>query len=390
MLKRKRVVLFLLVAALLLAPLSVWGGSALANEPYKIGAIFSITGPASSLGIPERDTAIMLEEIINERGGINGYPLQIIIYDDASDPTQARLMAQRLIDQDNVSVIVGPSTSGNSMALIDTMTQAQVPLISAAASKNIVQPIEDRYWIFKTPQDDVIVAMKIIEYLLEKGLTRVAFLYVNDAFGDSGRAEFFEAVEGAAIKIATYGNFDPEDVDMTTHLVRASLSSPQAYIVWAIPPSASIITQNMYDLGLQEPLIQTHGIGNKTFIELAGDAAEGVIFPAGKLLVAEFLDDDDPQKEVVQEYAYQYEEVFGFGPRSTFGGHAHDAIMLAVTAMEEVGPDPALIRDALEEIQGFVGIGGVFNMSPDDHMGLTTEDLALIRIENGEWLLLSY
>lgn len=387
--KSKRVRRFLSII-LLVGILAVCTFKVHGEETYKMGAIFSITGPASSLGIPERDTAIMLEEIINKRGGINGHPLQIIIYDDASDPTQARLMAQRLIDQDNVSVIVGPSTSGNSMALIDTMTEAQVPLISAAASKNIVQPIEDRYWIFKTPQDDVIVAEKILEYLLEKGLTRVAFLYVNDAFGDSGRAEFFEAVEGTEIQIVTYGNFDPEDVDMTTHLVRASLSNPQAYIVWAIPPSASIITQNMYDLGLQEPLLQTHGIGNKTFIELAGEAAEGVIFPAGKLLVAEVLDDDDPQKEVVQEYAYQYEEVYGFGPRSTFGGHAHDAIMLAVTAMEKAGPHPSAIRDVLEEIEGFVGIGGVFNMSPEDHMGLTTEDLVLIKIENGEWVLLSY
>lgn len=386
----KRAAVIIVVVFTLVVSQFLFLESIRADETYKIGAIFSITGPASSLGIPERDTAIMLEELINERGGINGQPLQIIIYDDASDPTQARLLAQRLIDQDKVSVIVGPSTSGNSMALIDTMTQAKVPLISAAASKNIVQPIEERFWIFKTPQDDVIVAQKILEHLLDRGIQRVAFLYVNDAYGDSGRAEFFEAAEELQVEIVTYGSFDPEDVDMTTHLVRASLSNPQAYVVWAIPPSASIITQNMYDLGFREPLLHSHGIGNRTFIELAGEAAEGVIFPASRLLVAEVLDDDDPQKDVVTEYAYKYEEVYDFGPRSTFGGHAHDAIMLAVTAMREVGTDPALIRDALEEIEGFVGIGGIFNLSPEDHMGLTTDDLVLIQIENREWNLLSY
>ncbi|HET7342037.1 MAG TPA: ABC transporter substrate-binding protein [Methylomirabilota bacterium] len=377
----------LLVALLAL----LWtSGPAAAQEPYRIGAIFSITGPGSSLGIPERDTALMLEADINARGGLKGpdgklHPLKIVIYDDASDETKAVLAAKKLIDEDKVAAIVGTTLSGTSLAILDTVQKAEVPLVSCAAALKIVEPVAERKWVFKTPQSDHLIVGVLVDYLKAKGLTRVAWLNVDYAFGQLGWVEFEKAAQAAGLTIAANEKFGQKDVDMTPQLTRVKAVSPQAVVVWSIPPSASIATKNYADLGLKAPMFQSHGVGNKAFITLAGPAANGVTFPAGKLLVAEQLPDGDAQKGVLLAYARDFEAKYG--PRNTFGGHAWDAVQLVAHALERAGADRGGIRSTIETTRNFVGISGVFDMSAKDHNGLDRRAASMIQIVDGQWKL---
>ena len=377
--------------SLILAAAVVFGlsGTAVSQEPYKIGAIFSITGPGSSLGIPERDTVQMLEAEINAKGGLPGpvpHPVKIIIYDDASDETKAVLAAKKLIEEDRVAAIVGTTLSGTSLAILGTVQTAQVPLVSCAAAIKIVEPAAERKWVFKTPQSDFLIIDVLVDYLKFKGLTKVGWLHVDYAFGDLGWIEFQKAASKAGIQIVAQEKFGQKDVDMTPQLTRVKAAEPQAVVVWSIPPSASIITKNYRDLGIKAPLFQSHGVGNKKYIELAGPAANGVIFPAGKLLVAEQLPDSDPQKPVLLAYAKAFEAKYG--PRNTFGGHAWDAVQLVFHAMERVGNNRAAIRDVIESTRNFVGITGVFDLSSADHNGLDRRAVTMIQIVDGQWRLL--
>jgi branched-chain amino acid transport system substrate-binding protein len=379
-----------LIVALSLSLLAlVWGpGSVLAQEAYKIGAIFSITGPGSSLGIPERDTALMIESEVNAGGGIKGpdgkmHPLKLVIYDDASDETKAVLAAKKLIDEDKVTAIVGTTLSGTSLAIVDTVQKAEMPLVSCAAAAKIVEPAAERKWVFKTPQSDALIVGVLVDYLRGKGLTRVGWVGVDYAFGQQGWLAFEKAAQKAGLTIAASEKFGQKDVDMTAQLTRVKAASPQAVVIWSIPPSASIATKNYADLGITAPLFQSHGVGNKKYIELAGAAANHVMFPAGKLLVADQLPDNDPQKATLLAYARDFEAKYG--PRNTFGGHAWDAVQLVRHAMEKAGPDRAKVRAALETTRGFVGITGVFDFSPADHNGLDRRAAVMIEIADGQW-----
>ena len=379
-----------LTVLLALAALALGPALAGADEPYRIGAIFSITGPGSSLGIPERDTAQMLEAQINARGGVTGpdgrrHSLKIVIYDDASDETKAVLAAKKLIDEDRVTAIVGTTLSGTSLAILDTVQKAEVPMVSCAAAMKIVEPAAERKWVFKTPQSDHLIAGVLADYLRAKGLTRVGWLNVDYAFGQLGWIEFEKAAQRLGLQVVANEKFGQKDVDMTPQLARVKAASPQAVVIWSIPPTASIVTRNYRDLGIAAPLFHSHGVGNKRFIELAGPAAGGVIFPAGKLLVAELLPDEDVQKPVLLAYARDFEA--RYGPRNTFGGHAWDAVQLVVRAMAKAGTDRAGVRAAIEATRNFVGITGVFDLSPADHNGLDRRAVTLVQIVDGQWKL---
>jgi branched-chain amino acid transport system substrate-binding protein len=366
-----------------------WGvPAAYAQEAYKIGAIFSITGPGSSLGIPERDTALMVEAEVNAKGGVKGpdgklHPLKLVIYDDASDETKAVLAAKKLIDEDKVTAIVGTTLSGTSLAILDTVQKAEVPLVSCAAAAKIVEPAAERKWVFKTPQSDFLITGVLADYLKAKGLTKVAWLNVDYAFGQLGWIEFEKAAQKAGLTIVANEKFGQKDVDMTAQLTKVKAANPQATIIWSIPPSASIATKNYADLGIKAPMFQSHGVGNKKYIELAGPASNGVLFPAGKLLVAEQLTDNDPQKAVLLAYAKDFEAKYG--ARNTFGGHAWDALYIVLGAMQKAGTDRAKVRSAIEATRNFVGITGVFDFSPADHNGLDRRAATMIQIVDGQW-----
>lgn len=376
--------------ALLLSTLALtWGSpAAQAQDAYKVGAIFSITGPGSSLGIPERDTALMLEADINAKGGIKGpdgklHPLKIVIYDDASDETKAVLAAKKLIDEDKVTAIIGTTLSGTSLAILDTVQKAEVPLVSCAAAIKIVEPAAERKWIFKTPQSDYLIVGVLVDYLKAKGLTKVGWLNVDYAFGQLGWIEFEKAAQKAGLTIVANEKFGQKDVDMTAQMTRVKAANPQAVVIWSIPPSASLATKNYADLGMTMPLFQSHGVGNKAFITLAGPASNGVVFPAGKLLVAEQLPDGDVQKAVLLAYAREFEAKYG--PRNTFGGHAWDAVQIVAKALEKAGTDRAGVRSAIEGTRNFVGVTGVFDFSASDHNGLDRRAVTMIQITDGQW-----
>ena len=361
-----------------------------AGATYKIGAIFDSTGPAASLGVPERDTAKMLEAQVNAKGGIKGpdgklHLLQVVIYDNQSQESQAVLLAKRLIEEDKVPVIIGPSQSGTTLAIIDTTQKAQVPLISAAASFKIVEPVADRQWVFKTPQSDSLIMTALLDYLKTKSLTKVGWISVNNAFGDSGRAEFERLSPNYGITATSNERFGVTDTDMTGQLTKIRGTDAQALIVWAIPPGASVVTKNAADIGMKIPVFQSHGIGNQDFITLAGPAANGVTFPVGKLLVPSSLSDNDPQKKTLLDYTSDYQKAYGKLP-TTFGGHAWDAFWLAVKALEKAGPDPKGIRTELEGTKEFVGITGVFSFSDKDHNGLDKRAVTMVVIADGKWV----
>jgi branched-chain amino acid transport system substrate-binding protein len=372
------------------------GSPAFGQQLIKLGFIPDITGPASSLGIPERDTALMLQAEIDAKGGIKGRAVKLVIYDGESTETKTLLAAKKAMEEDKVAAVLCCSQSGTSLAIKNTLQAAKMPMVSMAASVKIVEPVKDSFWVFKTPQSDHLIAEVLVDYLVGKKIARVAWMNVDNAFGDSGRLEFDWLSKKAGIAIVANERFGDKDVDMTTQLTKVKGSDAQAVVVWAIPPAASVVTKNAKELGLTIPLFQSHGVGNKRFLDLAGPAANGVRFPAGKLLKAEDLPDSDAQKKTLVAYAKAYEAKYGAGSRSTFGGHGWDAIWLAYKAVEaaaaRTSPDDlvsfrAAIRDELEKIKDFVGIGGIFNMSVRDHNGLDKRAVTMYEIVNGQWQL---
>lgn len=374
-------VLFLALAL----SIAVSGCGAGEPETYKIGALFAVSGRMAPLGKPEKDTAMMLERQINEAGGINGTPIEIIIRDTEGDETKAVTLAKELLEQDKVLAIVGPSSSGESRALLDTMTKAETPLVSCAASITIVTPVEDRYWIFKTPQSDVLAIGEIFDYLKPRGWTKVAILTDESGFGMTGKAALEEAAAAdAAIEIVTAGTFPPKDTDMTPQLTKIKGTDAQALIVWGTNPGPAIISKNAKMIGLDIPIFNSHGIANKEFIELGGAAVNGVVFPAGKILLPDLLPDTDLQKPVLMKFIEDFKREYGEDP-NTFAGHAYDAIVMVKQALEKAGADKAKIRDELENIKNFPGTGGIFNMSPQEHNGLGEGAFMMVQIKDGKW-----
>ncbi|NLI92423.1 MAG: ABC transporter substrate-binding protein [Peptococcaceae bacterium] len=356
------------------------------KETYKIGAVIDISGNSSSLGVPERDTLLMMTEKINANGGINGHPIELMIMDNKSDETEAVLATKTLIEK-GVLAILGASASGTSMAMLKTAQSEKIPMVSMAAASSIVEPVSERQWVFKTAQSDIVMINKIMEYLKKNNLTKIAFMYMNNAYGDNGKKAITAAVKDSGISVVDEEKFDAADKDMTPQLTKVKASGAQAVIVWAIPPSASILTKNYKDLGLSIPLIHSHGVGNQNFIDLAQGAADGVILPIGKLTVAAQVPDTDPQKKVLDSYIADYSKKYNTQPNS-FGGYAYDALSLLVNAIEKAGADRSKIRDELEKTKGLTGISGVFNMSAQDHNGLKEDSSVLVQIKDGKWQLM--
>jgi branched-chain amino acid transport system substrate-binding protein len=379
----KLLIVFLLTSVVL----TTISGCAREEKFYKIGAIFDVTGTTSDLGVPEKNTAAMLEEEINAAGGINGNQVQIIVYDTKGDETTARNSLQKLIDVDKVSAIVGPTRSGTSLGIIDLVQGAEIPLVSCAASVKIVEPVAERKWVFKTPQSDVLMGQAIVDYLVSQDITKVATITERNPFGASGKEQLEKLLPGAGIEIIGEEEFGAEDPDTSVQLTKIKGTEAQAVICWSTSKGGAVVTRNMKaDLQIEIPLIMSHGVANMAYIDLAGEAANGVIFPCGKLLVANELPDSDPQKAVLVKYAADYKAKFNEEP-STFGGHAWDAIHLVVNAMKKVGDDKVKIRDEIENTTNFVGTGGIFNFSPTDHNGLTKQGVVMIRIVDGKWTL---
>ncbi len=379
----------LILAVMLLAIFLISGSCGKKEEPkapYKIGGIFAITGPASFLGEPERNSMELLAEQINTEGGINGHPIELVIYDTEGDATKAVLNTNKLIEKDNVLAIVGPSRSGTTLAVMPIVEKARVPLISCAASVKITTPV--RQWVFKTPQTDVMAVAKIYDYMKGQGIEKIAILTVSNAFGDSGRQQLLEQSAEYGYEIVADEKFGPKDTDMTPQLTKIRALKPQAIICWGTNPGPAVIAKNMQQLGIKIPLYQSHGVASKKFIELAGEAADGIILPTGKILVASDLPDSDPQKQILQKYITDYEAKYNVAV-SGFGGYAWDGLQILAQALEKAGNDRAKIRDEIEKIDGYVGISGIFRFSPQDHNGLNKDEaFVMVRIADGNWQII--
>lgn len=355
-----------------------------AQETIKIGALFSVTGPPSFLGEPERNSANMIVDEINAKGGIKGKKLKLIVHDTQGDPTKAVQAANRLIKEDKVVAIIGPSTTGETMAVLPVAEKEGIPLISCAAGSKITDPVKK--WVFKTAQNDGLAVGKIYEYLTKKKLTKVAILTVSDGFGSSGREQLKANAEKMGIQVVVDETYGPKDTDMTSQLTKIRGSQAQALICWGTNPGPAIIAKNVKQLGIKLPLFMSHGVSSKKFIELAGDAAEGIILPSGKVIVSDVLPSSDKQKKSLLAFVKDYKKHFKT-EGDHFGGHAWDAVMLLKGAIERGADTAAAIRDQLEKTSHFAGIGGIFNLSASDHAGLTKDAFVLVEIKNKDWAL---
>jgi len=357
------------------------------SAQIKIGAVLSVTGPASFLGDPEKKTLEIYVNEINAKGGVNGQKLQLIVYDDAANADTARTFATRLVEEDKVVAVVGGSTTGSTLAMIPVFEEAQIPFISLAGAVQIIEPV--RKWVFKTPHTDRMACEKIFADLKSRNLTHIALISGTDAFGKSMRDQCVAVASKAGITIATEETYGPRDSDMTPQLTNIkNKAGVQAVVNPGFGQGPAIVTRNYKQLAITLPLYQSHGVASKQFIELAGPAAEGVRLPAAAILIADKLPANDPQKPVVVNYTKTYQDRTKQAV-STFGGHAYDGLMILVQAMERAkSTDAAKVRDEIEKTKGFIGTGGIVNMSPTDHMGLDLSAFHMLEITNGDWTLI--
>lgn len=357
----------------------------LAKE-YKVGCVFSITGKASWLGEPERNTAEMIAKEINDAGGINGHELKLYIEDTQGDNTRAVNAVKKLIKKEKVCAIIGPSRSGTSLAVIPIVQASKIPLLSCAGAEKIVTPVSEKKWIFKTPQKDSDCVKRIYDHLTEKGIKDIGIISGTTGFGAAGRQQLIAIAKEYNMNIVADETYSPTDTDMTAQLVKIKKAGAKAVVNWSIVPAQAIVPKNMRQLKMDIPLYQSHGFGNHKYAKAAGAAGNGIIFPGGRLLAVDTLEDSHPQKSVLKNYKEKYESTFN-DKVSTFGGHAYDSLWLVVNALKAVGDDPAKIRDYIET-SSFVGTGGMFKFTPEDHNGLDKTAFELITIKDGEFVVL--
>ncbi len=355
-----------------------------AEETYTIGGIFSVTGPASFLGDPEKNSMEMAVREINEAGGIDGRKLETVIYDTEGDPSKAVMSTSKLINKDRVDAIIGPSRTPTTLAVMPMIEKAKIPFISCAAGKKIVEPVKP--WVFKTAQSDVLAVASILQHMKKQGIKTLAVLSVENAFGESGKEELLEQAPEFGLQVVRAESFGATDSDMTAQLTKIRKENPEALVCWGTNPGPAVVTKNVRQLDMDIVLYQSHGVASPKFIELAGEAAEGVYLPTGKILVADLLPQDDPQKQVLTDYIQAYKSRYQ-SDVSGFGGYAYDAVQLLAKALEGSEAKPERIRENLENISGHAGISGVFHFSSQDHNGLSPDAFVMVQIKDGSWQL---
>lgn len=373
-----------LVAVLVLVALS--SAPAFAADTIKIGAILAVTGPASFLGAPEAKTLEMLVEEQNKKGGIKGKKIELIIKDTAASPEKAFSFAKQLIDEEKVFAIIGPSTSGETMKIKNVAEEGKTILLSCAAAEVIVKPVAK--YVFKTPQNDSFAIIKIFQQMKKMNISKVGVLSSNTGFGNAGKGQIEKLAPEHGITIVVNEVYDKAASDLTAEVTKLKAANAQAIINWSIEPAQSIVIKNARQIGLKIPIFQSHGFGNIKYVAAAGEAAEGVIFPAGRLLVADTLTKDHPQKSILSKYKKDYETRFK-EEASTFGGHAYDAFIILMNAIEKAGTDKEAVRSAIENLKGVVGTGGVFNFSAEDHNGLDINAFEMFTVKNGKFAVLA-
>lgn len=382
-----------------LAALVVLMAAALAQGALKVGVVVSATGPAASLGIPERNALLILEELLGRTGGVAGRKVQFVILDDASDTTQAVRNTRRLVEE-GVVAIVGTTTTPASLAMIDVVAEAKVPMISLAASKDIIYPVDaKRFWVFKTPQTEELMARAIVADMVARGVKEVAYIGFNDAYGE-GWARFFEAEARAkGLQVVQSERYNRTDTSVTGQILRILARRPDAVLIGASGTPAVLPQRTLKERGYGGLIYQTHGVANPDFLRVGGKDVEGTLLPAGPILVAEQLPSAFPSKRVALDYIQRYEARYGIGSYSTFGAHAWDAWLILRGALEralkKADPEKDLaafrsaLRDEVEATKGLVATHGVFTYSREDHLGLRFEAAAaMVQVVSGNWKLI--
>jgi branched-chain amino acid transport system substrate-binding protein len=387
----KRKMLVVLVAVALLGAAGFGAQAADQPEPIKIGAFFALSGPNAPIGTPTKLVAQMVVDQINKAGGINGRPLVLIMGDTESDPAKAATIAKKFIFSDKVAAIIGPTSTGEAMNVKKIVEEAGVPtFMTVGGDPPIMKETGPFTYIFKSPQRSSTAVQKLYEYLKAKKLTRVALLTASDPFGKDGAKWLEKLAPDYGISFVAQESFGPKDTDMTPQLTKLKNANPQAIICWTIGPAGAIVAKNKAQLGITIPLFQCHGQPGPEYIKLAGKASEGDRMPATKLMVAGELSDKDPQKPVIQNFIHLYRDVYHYDkqfPINTHSGYAWDAIYIVANAMKKAGTDPKALRTAIEQTRGYVGVSGIYNISPEDHNGLGVDSMVIVQVKDGKFVL---
>ncbi|WP_458011841.1 ABC transporter substrate-binding protein [Candidatus Solincola sp.] len=358
------------------------------KKPIKIGVVLSESGANEPLGKPERNAIELFVERLNANGGIKGHPVEVIIKDDQSDSNKAQQAVIELLEQEDVVAVIGSSGTGPTLAMKQETTKRQVPQVCMAAGANIMEG--DITWIFRTPPTATEAGKKALEYISDVlKVKRVALLYDTNAFGTDGKNVVEKEAASFGLEVVASEGYQTNDTEetMDTHLTNVMTAAPEVILVWGTNPGPAIIAKRMRDKGINLPYVGSHGIANQQFIQLAGEAANGVVFPAGKMLIYEkVLEPGSPEYEFIKDFDEAYREKYG-QPINTFAGHGWDAILIITEALKRVGPDatPEELRDEIERTEGLVGTAGIFNYSPQDHNGLSPDDLVMVEIVNSQW-----
>lgn len=375
--------------SLLVALLASIAGSAFAD--INVGVVVSATGPAASLGIPEKNTFALMP------ASIGGEKVNYIILDDATDTTTAVKNTRKLLTEDKVDVIVGSSITPNSLAMIDVVAEAETPMISMAASAAIVDPVDaKRKWVFKTPQNDVQMSTALVEHMTNAGIKTVAFIGFADAYGEGWYREFSKIAEARKLQIVANERFNRADTSVTGQVLKIIAAKPDAILVAGAGTPAALPQKTLKEKGYKGAYYQTHGVANKDFLRVCGKDCEGTLLPAGPVLVAAQLPADNPIKKVAEDYVAKYEAAHGKGNTSTFGAHAWDAGLLLQNAipvaLKKAKPGSkefkAALRDALEGLKNVTVSHGIVNMSAQDHLGFDQRARVMVKVENGDWKLI--
>jgi branched-chain amino acid transport system substrate-binding protein len=364
------------------------GAAASAWADITVGVTVSATGPAASLGIPEKNTVALMPKTIG------GQKVNYIVLDDASDTTAAVANTRKLITESKVDIILGSTTTPNSLAMIDVVAESQVPMISMAASARIVEPQDaKRRWVFKTTQNDIMMSFAIADHMTANSVKSVGFIGFTDAYGEGWFAEFSKAAEQKKIPITANERFARTDTSVTGQVLKLIAAKPDAILIAGSGTPAALPQKALRERGYTGKIYQTHGVANADFLRVGGKDVEGTFLPVGPVLITDQLPDSNPVKKSASAYVQAYEAVHGKGTVSTFGGHAWDAGALlaaaAPAALKKAQPGTAefrsALRDALEQVKEVAGAHGIYNTSPTDHLGLDNRSHVMVKIENGTW-----
>jgi branched-chain amino acid transport system substrate-binding protein len=385
----------LIIVAVALTMSFMLGSSLCYSEgPIKIAGIFALTGRAAHIGTSQRDAVLLAIDEVNQQGGINGRKLEMVMEDTESNPTKAVVALKKVLEAQDVVAIIGPTLTGTAMAMRGFIEKEKIPaFMHSGGDVILLAPLDKKNpkslpkWTFKSPYKAADAMGKICQYMSKHGIKKIGFIYSNEGFGKDGLRNVKVQAPKYGVEIVAEEAFQPKDVDMTAQLTRINAKSVDGIIAWTVGPAMGIIAKNVKQLGIKAPLFECHGSGDPIFWKVAGEAGEGVMMPSTKIVVGDQLPDSDIQKKKILDYVKAYKEKFHREP-GTMVAYGADAAFIVINAIKQVGPDRAKIRDAIENTKGYVGLSGIYNISPKDHNGLSMDDIVMIKATKGGWQLL--